>query len=141
MVLYNGACHVHDLMIAEDVIRLKYQYPQAKVLAHPECKAAVLALADFVGSTSAMLRFSYTDTASSYIIATESGILHEMKKQSPEKQFIVVDSETCSSCEYMKKNTLEAIYNALLNETPELVLDAKTIERAQKPILKMLKLS
>jgi len=144
MVLYNGACHVHDLMIAEDVIRLKYQYPQAKVLAHPECKATVLALADFVGSTSAMLKFSRTDAASSYIIATENGILHEMKKQSPEKQFIIVDSETscaCSSCEYMKKNTLETVYNALLNESPELVLDTETIGQAQKPILKMLELS
>ena len=144
MVLYNGACHVHDLMIAEDVIRLKCRYPQAKVLAHPECKAAVLALADFTGSTSAMLQFTSTDTASSYIIATENGILHEMKKQSPEKEFIIVDSEAscaCSSCEYMKKNTLEAIYNALLNENLELLLDPETIEQAQKPILRMLKLS
>ena len=141
MVLWNGACHVHDQITADEVFRLKKEYPHAKVLAHPECKGTVLALADFVGSTAAMLNFSKNDTSSEYIVATETGILYEMLKQNPNKQFYVVNNpETCAcnNCEYMKLNTLEKIYNALLSESPEIVLEEALIKRALKPIQRML---
>jgi len=140
MVLWNGACHVHDQLTAEEVYKLKEKYPNAKVLAHPECKATVLALADFIGSTAAMLCYSKNDTSSEFIVATETGILHEMKKQNPEKRFYVVNNpETCScnNCEYMKLNTLEKIYNALLTESPEIILDDEVIRKALPSIQKM----
>jgi quinolinate synthase len=141
MVLWNGACHVHDQITADEVFRLKKKYPHAKVLAHPECKGTVLALADFIGSTAAMLNFSKNDTSSEYIVATETGILYEMLKQNPNKQFYVVNNpETCAcnNCEYMKLNTLEKIYNALLSESPEIVLEEELIKKALKPIQRML---
>jgi len=141
MVLWNGACHVHDQLTADEVFKMKAKYPSAKVLAHPECKATVLALADFIGSTAAMLTFSTNDNASEFIVATETGILYEMQKQNPTKRFYVVNNpETCAcnDCEYMKLNTLEKIYNALLTETPEIILDEETINNALTPIQKML---
>jgi len=140
MVLWNGACHVHDQLTAEAVYQLKEKYPTAKVLAHPECKATVLALADFIGSTAAMLHYAKNDTSSQYIVATETGILHEMQKQNPAKQFYVVNNpETCScnNCEYMKLNTLEKIYNALLTESPEIILKDEVMKKALPPIQKM----
>ena len=140
MVLWNGACHVHDQLTAEAVYELKEKHPNAKVLAHPECKATVLALAHFIGSTTAMLQYSKNDSASEYIVATETGILHEMQKQSPAKQFYFVNNpETCScnNCEYMKLNTLEKILNALQTESPEIILDDKVIKKALPPIKKM----
>lgn len=144
MVLWNGACHVHDQLTTEQVFALKSQYPEAKMIAHPECRGPVLALADFVGSTAAMLNFVSTDSNKSYIVATETGILYEMKKRNPDKIFHVVntaESCQCNDCEYMKKNTLENIYQALQNEEPELILDDKIINKAKKSILKMLELS
>ncbi|MCL2167553.1 MAG: quinolinate synthase NadA [Lentimicrobiaceae bacterium] len=141
MVLWNGACHVHDQLTADEVYRLKERYPNAKVLAHPECKATVLALADFIGSTAAMLQFAKSDIATEYIVATETGILHEMQKQNPKKQFYVVTNpETCAcnECEYMKLNTLEKIYHALLTESPEIILEEQLIKKALNPIQKML---
>lgn len=144
MVLWNGACHVHDQLHAEQVLSLKLQHPNAKVIAHPECKGVVLALADFVGSTAAMLHFVSTDSNESYIVATETGILYEMQKRNPAKQFIIVnnmESCACNDCEYMKKNNLENIHDALLHEKPELLLDDKTIELAKRSIEKMLSLS
>ncbi|MCL2435797.1 MAG: quinolinate synthase NadA [Lentimicrobiaceae bacterium] len=141
MVLWNGACHVHDQLTADEVYRLKEKYPNAKVLAHPECKATVLALADFIGSTAAMLHFAKNNTPSAFIVATETGILYEMQKQNPDKQFYVVNNpETCAcnDCEYMKLNTLEKIYSTLQSETPEVVLDEALIKKALAPIRKML---
>ncbi len=144
MVLWDGACHVHDQLTADEVFKLKFQYPNAKVLAHPECKATILAIADFVGSTAAMLKFTEDDSTKEYIVATETGILYEMQKRNPNKIFHVVNSsETCScnDCEFMKLNSLSKIYTALLNETPELILDSELMEKAKLPILRMLDLS
>jgi quinolinate synthase len=141
MVLWNGACHVHDQLTDDEVFMLKEKYPTAKVLAHPECKATVLALSDFIGSTAAMLHFAKKDSSREYIVATETGILYEMKKQNPNKKFYVVNNpETCAcnDCEYMKLNTLEKIYNTLLTESPEIILDKKIIDKALLPIQKML---
>jgi quinolinate synthase len=141
MVLWDGACHVHDQLTAEDIYRLKAKYPSAKLLAHPECKATVLALADFIGSTAAMLAYTKQDPATEYIVATETGILYEMQKQNPTKKFYVVNNpETCScnDCEYMKLNTLEKIYHALQAESPEIMLEDEVLEKALAPIQKML---
>jgi quinolinate synthase len=141
MVLWDGACHVHDQLTADEVYRLKAKYPDAKLLAHPECKATVLALADFIGSTAAMLHYAKQDTATEYIVATETGILYEMQKQNPTKQFYIVNNpETCScnDCEYMKLNTLEKIYHALQTESPEIILEDEVIEKGLAPIKKML---
>jgi len=140
MALWNGACHVHDQLTAEVVYQLKEKYPNAQVLAHPECKATVLALADFTGSTTDMLQFAKNNTASEYIVATETGILYEMQKQNPAKRFYVVnnpETDACNECEYMKLNTLEKIYNALQTESPEIILDDEVIEKALPPIQKM----
>jgi quinolinate synthase len=141
MVLWNGVCHVHDQLTADEVFKLKEKYPNAKVLAHPECKATVLALADFVGSTAAMLQFAKNDPSPEFIVATETGILYEMQKQNPAKQFYVVNNpETCAcnDCEYMKLNTLEKIHHALQTESPEIILEEELIEKALAPIQKML---
>lgn len=141
MVLWNGACHVHDRLTTDQILAMKQQYPDAKVIAHPECKDVVLALADFVGSTAAMLQFVSQDSHNCYIVATETGILYEMQKNNPQKTFHIVntmESCHCNDCEYMKKNTLENIYQALLDEQPELLLDSETIKKAKKPILRML---
>jgi len=142
MVLWNGACHVHDQLTDEEIFKMKTKSPNAKVLAHPECKATVLALADFIGSTAAMLNFAKNDNSSEFIVATETGILYEMKKQNPNKQFYVVSNpETCAcnDCEYMKLNTLEKLYHALLTESPEIILEEEVIRKALIPIKKMLK--
>jgi quinolinate synthase len=141
MVLWNGACHVHDQLTADEVLKLERNYPNAKVMAHPECKATVLALADFVGSTAAMLNFAKNEPSLEFIVATETGILYEMQKQNPSKRFYVVNNpETCAcnDCEYMKLNTPEKIYNALLTESPEIILDDDIMQKALKPIQKML---
>jgi len=144
MVLWNGACHVHDQLTADEVFKLKSNYPNAKVMAHPECKATVLALADFIGSTAAMLNYAKNETSPEFIVATETGILYEMQKQNPSKTFYVVNNpETCAcnDCQYMKLNTPEKIYHALLTESPEIILDDDIMQKALKPIQKMLDLS
>ncbi len=144
MVLWNGSCEVHDIIKAEEVIRLKKENPDAKLLAHPECKDIILQLADFVGSTTALLNFSIKDKANKFIVATETGILHQMKKSSPGKEFIIVPTDekcSCNDCPYMKLNTLEKLYLSMKNEKPEISLPAELIEAARKPILKMLELS
>lgn len=145
MVLWDGACHVHEEFSVEKIIELKKQYPEAKVLAHPECKKPVLLLADYVGSTSALLVFSQTDPADTFIVVTESGILHEMEKKSPHKKFIPappMDSTCgCNDCVYMKMVTLQKIYNCLLNEEPEVILDPETISAAEGSIRRMLEIS
>lgn len=145
MILWDGACHVHEQFSVEELVSLKKQYPDAKVLAHPECKNIVLMLADFVGSTQALLNYANGSDSNTFLIATESGIIHEMKKRNPHKHFIPIppiDSTCgCNNCEYMKLNTLEKIYNCLKNETPEILIEESIRVKAAKPILKMLEMS
>ncbi len=144
MVLWDGSCEVHDILTTEAVVNLKMKYPDARLIAHPECKAQLLELADYIGSTTALLKYTRTDSAKKYIVATESGILHKMQLDSPEKQFYVVPSDetcSCNDCPYMKLNTLEKLYLSMKNERPEIVLDPITIEKARIPIEKMLRLS
>jgi len=144
MLLWNGCCHVHDVLTSENIIRLKLQNQDALLIAHPECKAVVLEMADFIGSTAAMLNFTKKDTSKKYIVATESGIIHQMKKASPEKEFIVVNAQetcSCNDCEYMKKITPEKILQSLGKEIFEITLSPYVIEKAKTPILKMLELS
>lgn len=144
MVLWDGTCEVHDILSTEAVINLKIENPDAKLIAHPECKAAVLELADYVGSTTAMLNFTSQDDSKKYIVATETGILHQMRKNSPEKEFIIVPTDetcSCNDCPYMKLNTLEKLYLCMKNEKPEITLSDNVIEMAEKPIRKMLDIS
>lgn len=145
MLLWDGACHVHEKFSVEKIIELKQQYPDAKVLVHPECKGTVVKLADKVGSTAALLKYSISDDAKVFIVATESGILHEMQKACPEKTFIPAppsDSTcACNECSYMKLVTMQKLYDCLLNETPEIHVDAKVAEKAIRPINRMLEIS
>ncbi len=144
MLLWDGACEVHETIRTESILQLKLKNPDAKLIAHPECKQPVLILADFIGSTAAMLDFTAKDSCKKFIVATETGIIHQMKKLSPDKEFIVVPADetcSCNDCPYMKLNTLEKLYLCLLNETPEITLSDEVIEKARKPILRMLELS
>lgn len=140
MVLWDGACHVHDKITTQLVQNLKAQHPEAEVIAHPECPGAVLALADFVGSTAAMLKYVASSTQTHFVVVTENGILHELTKQNPDKKFFAANACDGCNCEYMKMNSLENIYKALQTEQPELILDADTIEKGKKPILRMLEM-
>lgn len=144
MVLWEGSCKVHEILKTEKILELKALYPDAKMIAHPECKAIVLEMADFIGSTARMLDFIRTDTAQQYIVATETGILHQMKKSAPGKTFILVPADetcACNDCEYMKRNTLEKLYLCLRDEQPEIRLDRELMDKARIPIEKMLELS
>ncbi len=144
MVLWNGTCEVHDILNTEAIIKMKEAHPDARVIAHPECSAPVLALASYVGSTTGMIKYTQQDNSQKYIVATESGILHQMKKLSPEKEFLIVPSDStcsCNDCPYMKMNTLEKLYLALKNESPAISLDAEIIELAKRPIVRMLDIS
>lgn len=144
MVLWDGTCQVHDILQTEAIIKLKIENPDAKLIAHPECKAPVLEIADFVGSTTALLNFTIKDSAKKYIVATETGILYQMRKSSPDKDFIIVPSDetcSCNDCPYMKLNTMQKLYLCLKNERPEIVLDEAVMERARRPIERMLEIS
>lgn len=145
LIIWDGACHVHHQFSAEAIEELKKNHPEAKVLAHPECPDNVLSLADVIGSTSALLRFSKQDSAQSFIIATESGILYEMQKNSPSKTFYTVPSTAacrrCNDCEYMKLNSIEKMIHSLENMTEEINLEEDLRKRAKKPIEKMLSIS
>ena len=144
MLLWNGSCEVHDVIKTEEVIRLKSLHPDAKLIAHPECKNAILQLADFIGSTTALLNFSIKDPSEKFIVATETGILHQMKKSSPDKEFIIVATDekcSCNDCPHMKLNTLEKLYLSMKNEKPEILLSQELMEAARLPILRMLELS
>lgn len=144
MVLWNGSCMVHEIFSLEKLIKLKAQHPQAVVLAHPECEAAILDHADYIGSTTALLNYSKKLDANEFIVLTETGIIHQMQKASPSKTFIPAppnNSCACNDCPYMKLNTLEKIYNTLKYEQPELLMPAHLIEQAKKPITRMLELS
>ena len=144
MILWEGSCEVHDIIKAEVAVKLKKENPDAKFIAHPECKAIILELADYIGSTTALLNYTIKSNAQKFIVATETGILHQMKKASPEKNFIIVSTDencACNDCPYMKMNTLEKLYSCLDNEWPEIKLSKSVMEKAKKPILRMLKLS
>lgn len=145
MLLWNGACHVHEQFSVAKILELKKQYPDADVLAHPECKAVLLKLADKVGSTAALLKHAVKSDKKRFIVATESGILHEMQKQCPDKEFIPAPPEdstcACNECNYMRLNTLEKLRNCLRDETPEIVVDKNVAEKAIRPIQRMLDIS
>lgn len=144
MVLWNGACMVHELFSMERMVKLKERHPEALVIAHPECEERVLKHADFIGSTTAMLNFTQTSNANSFIVVTEPGILHQMEKSSPGKTFIPAppdNSCACNDCPHMKLNTLEKLYLCLKYEQPEILMDEDLRIAAKKPIEKMLELS
>jgi quinolinate synthase len=144
MLLWNGACIVHEIFSLEKITRLKFRHPTAKVIAHPECEEPVLAVADFIGSTTALLRYTRTDESKSFIVATEAGILHQMQKASPEKTFIPAPPNNacaCNDCPYMKLNTLEKLYLCMKYEVPEITMDEELRLAAKKPIDRMLEIS
>ena len=145
MVLWNGSCHVHARFSVEKIIELKKEHPNAKILVHPECKGPVVKLADKVGSTAALLKFAINDDSNEFIVATESGILHEMQKKAPNKSFIPAppDDSTCAcnECEYMKMVTLEKLYHCLRDEKPIVTVSQDIAEKAIRPINKMLEIS
>lgn len=144
MVLWDGTCEVHDVLTTDAIIKLKEENPDAELIAHPECNAAVLELADYIGSTTGMLTYTGKSNSQKFIVATETGILHQMQLLSPDKEFIVVPTDetcSCNDCPYMKLNTMEKLYLALKNEAPEIILDKETIEQAKKPIERMLEIS
>ncbi|MGB5006268.1 MAG: quinolinate synthase NadA [Ferruginibacter sp.] len=144
MVLWNGACMVHEIFSLEKITKLKIRHPHAKVIAHPECEEAVLNVADFIGSTTGLLNFTKKDTATAYIVATETGILHQMQKANPRKTFIPAppnNSCACNDCPHMKLNTLEKLYLCLKYEIPEIIMDEDLRLAAKKPIDEMLKIS
>jgi len=145
MLLWDGACHVHEQFSVEKLVKLKSEHPGSLILAHPECKKTVLLMADFIGSTQALLNYATESDATSFLVATESGILHEMQKNNPTKEFIPVppnDSTcACNECNFMRLNTMEKLYNCLLNETPEILIDEEIRLKAVKPILRMLEMS
>jgi len=145
MLLWNGACHVHEQFSIEKLVELKKEHPEALVLAHPECTKPLLMLSDYIGSTQALLNFATASDKKEFLVATESGILHEMQKKNPDKHFIPVppnDSTcACNECNFMRLNTLEKVYQCLLNESPEILVEEEIRQKAVKPILRMLELS
>lgn len=148
MLLWNGACHVHSRFSLEALLKLKAENPGVEVLAHPECKAPILAQSDVIGSTKALLEHTIQSSAKRFIIATESGILFEMQRACPDKEFIPVPPEvtegvgcSCNECEYMRMNTLEKVYACLKNESPEMIVPKETAEKAVSSIQRMLEMS
>lgn len=149
MLLWNGGCHVHERFSVDAIVEMKKEHPDAVVMAHLECKGPVLAVADVKGSTADMLRYAQSHAEKEYIVATEAGILHELQRSCKDKTFYAVPPEvseggvgcSCNECEYMKLNTLEKLYNALLTESPEVSVDPAIAERAVKPIRRMLEMS
>lgn len=148
MILWNGACHVHSRFSLEALLQLKAENPGVEVLAHPECKAPILAQSDVIGSTQALLQHTIKSPAKRFIIATESGILFKMQRACPDKEFIPVPPEvtegvgcSCNECEYMRMNTLEKVYACLLHEQPEMIVDKEVAEKAVSSIQRMLSMS
>ena len=145
MLLWNGACHVHDRFSLEKIVEMKREHPGAKVLVHPECRRPLQLIADKVGSTAALLDFARTDEAQEFIVVTESGILFEMRNKCPEKTFLAAPAEDaecqCNECDYMKMNTLRKVYETLRDERPEIEVDAEIAKKAIRPIERMLELS
>ena len=145
MLLWDGACHVHEEFSLEKILKLKQENPSALILAHPECRKYILEMADHVGSTSSILKFATKSLNDKFIIATESGIMHELQKENPDKTFIPAPPEdsncACNECFYMKLNTLEKLYLCLKNETPEIIVDEDVRKKAVKSIDRMLEIS
>lgn len=145
MILWDGACHVHKQFDLEAILRLKKENPDAKIIAHPECEKPVLIVSEHVGSTASLLKFTQTDDSQKYIVATESGILHQMKKASPQKQFIpapALDSTCgCNDCNFMKLNTMKKLYICLKYELPEVTVEENLRHKAEKSIKRMLEIS
>ena len=145
MVIWNGTCHVHEEFSLEEIIKFKEKYPEAKVIAHPECELPIRLIADFIGSTSSLLLFTKNDKSNIYIIATEAGIIHQMNKANPDKTYIPVPPKdstcACSECNFMKLITIKKIYNCLKDESPEIQLDKNIIMNAGKPIRRMMEIS
>lgn len=145
MLLWDGACHVHEQFSLEKILALKKEYPEAEVIAHPECKQPILTIADFIGSTAALLKHTEQSPMTVFIVTTESGVIHEMRKRSPQKTFIPAppnDSTcACNECSFMRLNTMEKLYLCLRDEKPEIMIDPDIRERAVKPIRRMLELS
>ena len=148
MLLWNGGCHVHGQFSLEGILALKQEHPQAKILVHPECPAPIQKVADVIGSTAGLLKFAIKDEATEFIVATESGILHEMTKACPEKLFLPAPPETtegigcsCNECEFMKLNTLKKLYNTLKYEWPTIEVDPEIAEKAVGSINRMLEIS
>ena len=145
MLLWDGACHVHEQFSLEKILELRQQYPDAELIAHPECKQPILVLADFIGSTAALIKHTAESDKQQFIVATESGVIHEMRKRSPEKEFIPAppnDSTcACNECIYMRLNTMEKLYNCLRDETPEITVEESIRRKAEIPIRRMLEMS
>lgn len=144
MLLWNGACMVHEIFSLEKIIKLKIRHPNAKVIAHPECEEIILRVADYIGSTTGLLKYSVDNTATEFIVVTETGILHQMQKNSPHKTFIPAppnNSCACNDCPHMKLNTLEKLYLCMEYETPEIVMAQDLLIAAKKPIERMLAIS
>lgn len=145
MLLWDGACHVHEQFSLEKILNLKKQYPDAEVITHPECKQPIIQVSGFVGSTAALLKHTITSDKKQFIVATESGVIHEMRKKSPDKEFIPAppnDSTcACNECNFMRLNTIEKLYNCLKFELPEIFVDEEVQKKAIKPIKKMLEIS
>ncbi len=144
MVLYDGTCEVHDILSTERILTMKVENPEAPLIAHPECQPQVLEAADFVGSTTMLLDFTVNSKAKEFIVATETGIIHQMKKKSPEKKFFIVPADetcACNDCRFMKMNTMEKLYRCMKDEKPQIILDRETIEKARVPIERMLHIS
>lgn len=148
MLLWNGGCHVHGQFSLEGILRLKDEHPLAKILVHPECPKPIQIIADVIGSTAGLLKFALADESTEFIVATESGILHQMRKKCPQKTFIPAPPEaseqigcSCNECEYMKLNTMQKLYNTLKYEWPEIIVDKEISDLAVKPIEKMLDIS
>ncbi len=144
MVLWDGTCEVHDILEAERIVQMKIENPDALLVAHPECAAPVLELADYIGSTSGILNYTLTTDNKKFIVATESGILHKMKNDSPEKEFLIVPSDetcSCNDCPYMKLITMQKIYDCLLNETNQIELSDEVMKKSLVPIERMMEIS
>jgi len=144
MVLWNGACMVHEIFSREKITKLKERHPEAKLLAHPECEDIILQMADYIGSTTGLLKYAGKSDANEFIVATESGIIHQMQKENPGKTFIPAPPNNncaCNDCPHMKRNTLEKLYLCMKNEQPEIFVPADIIEKAVKPIERMLEIS
>lgn len=145
MVLWDGACHVHEKFSLEKILELKKQYPEAEVICHPECKNVIITISDFTGSTAALLKHTIHSDKKQFIVATESGVIHEMRKKSPDKEFIPAppnDSTcACNECSFMRLNTMEKLYNCLKYEIPEIFVDEAVQQKAIKPIQRMLDIS
>lgn len=145
MLLWDGACHVHEQFSLEKILALKQQYPDAEVITHPECKQPIIHISDFVGSTAALLKHTMRSDKKQFIVATESGVIHEMQKQSPDKVFIPAppnDSTcACNECNFMRLNTMEKLYRCLRDETPAIEVDKEIQQKAIRPIRRMLEIS